>query len=110
MRSRNSTKMNGGTPNAVLAQVYFFNVNQGDSILVRLNSGELIVVDCNIPIQSVDDEPPVLQQLRKCSAETGEYDIEVLCLTHTDTDHYRGLTKVIDWVDANGGRIKNLIL
>ncbi len=84
------------------------NVGQGDSLSIRLQSGEIYIIDSNIQYGA---DPPVLTQLQKWVAESRrdgarKYDIDLLCLTHPDADHYRGMTRIIDWAYDHDGKIK----
>jgi len=67
-----------------------------------------MLVDCNKPTGS--DIPPVINYLNEFAERRGGiYDIDLLCLTHPDRDHYTGLVDVIDWVQRKGGSVKRLI-
>lgn len=92
-----------------LASVVFCDAGQGDSVGIRLSSGEVAVVDCNIPGDAVIQRPPILSYLDTWARERGTYDLDLLCITHPDHDHFHGMIQVIDWVESHGGRVKRIL-
>jgi beta-lactamase superfamily II metal-dependent hydrolase len=98
-------------PAPPIATLYVFNVGQGDSLLLHLvNTDEVLLVDSNVARGHTDREPPALRFLKQRAERTGKYDIDLLCLTHPDRDNYTGIADVLEWSEAHGGRVKNLIL
>lgn len=89
-----------------VATVCFFRVGHGDSAILELSSGEIIVIDAAFNTHSDDSEPPVIQYLE----ERGRKDVHLLVLTHPDSDHWNGVPRLIKWVKEKGGRIHNVIL
>jgi len=92
-----------------LATIRFFNVGQGDSILIELRNGQIILVDSNISRTGWSVEPPALDALRERFRAGSGANLDLLCLTHPDRDHYRGLDRIIDWVRENNGVIRRYI-
>jgi hypothetical protein len=68
-----------------------FKVDNGDMLLLRLESGRRVLVDINI--RSGDDIPDVLAQLRArlTRDSLGRLYVDAFALTHPDADHCRGL-------------------
>ena len=87
--------------------LHVFNVGQGDCILVEFDTNEIMLVDCNRPTQR--GIPPVLTHLQAHAEKRGSFDIDVLCLTHPDRDHYSGMLDILHWMRINGGIVRNLI-
>lgn len=77
-------------------EIHFLDVGHGDSILIRLPDDSVIMIDSNAPARSVP--PASLSVLERWAKERGRKDIviDLLCLTHFDQDHYRGMTNVLD--------------
>jgi hypothetical protein len=94
---------------SVLASIVFCNVGQGDSIAMRLSTGQIVVVDCNIPTDAREQRPPILAHLERWWEERGSSDIDLLCLTHPDYDHYHGMLQVIKTAEGRGGRIRRVL-
>src|ERR1051325_6771563 len=87
------------------AQVHFFDVGQGDSILIELPTDEIIIIDCHVSAESTDRKPPVLSYLQQNAKKRKKpYNIDLLCLTHPDRDHYRGMNDLLDWIYEQIGR------
>src|SRR3989338_8116486 len=68
-------------------QVIFFDIGQGDAALIRLATGEKILVDCG----------PDRKILSKLGRGLKFYDREIdyLIATHPDLDHYGGCVDVL---------------
>ncbi len=77
-------------------RLIFFNVGQGDSVLIRFDNGEKMLVDCGID--------------RKILIKLGKYlpfydrQIDYLLVTHPDADHYGGCAEVLKRYE-----VKNII-
>ncbi|MFZ0960050.1 MAG: MBL fold metallo-hydrolase [Terriglobia bacterium] len=81
-------------------RLIIFNVGQGDCILLELPGQGWGLVDCHFaPEQAV---PPVLAWLNRL----GIKDLEFICLSHPDYDHFKGMMTVIHHVHNNGGTVK----
>jgi len=98
-----------------LADLYVLNVGQGDSLVFHLATGEILIIDCNV--QDDFNTSVIKDCIEKIIPDTKNgFDIDLLCLTHPDIDHYRGMDSLIDWVKKNKGpkkirgQIKNLII
>ncbi len=89
-----------------IATVCSFRVGHGDSAILELSSGEMIVIDAAFNTHSNDSEPPVVRYLE----ERGRKDVHLLVLTHPDSDHWNGVPRLIEWVKEKGGSIQNVIL
>lgn len=80
----------GGSASGTL-EVYFFDVGQGDSELIRLPGGENILIDAGT--SSTEDE--LVGELRSLGAET----LDLVVATHPHADHIGGMAAVIDAFD-----------
>ena len=76
----------GGSASGTL-EVYFFDVGQGDSELIRLPGGENILIDAGT--SSTEDE--LVGELRSLGAET----LDLVVATHPHADHIGGMAAVI---------------
>ncbi len=81
----------GGSASGTL-EVYFFDVGQGDSELIRLPGGENILIDAGT--SSTEDE--LVDELRSLGAET----LDLVVATHPHADHIGGMAAVIDAFDV----------
>lgn len=81
----------GGSASGTL-EVYFFDVGQGDSELIRLPGGENILIDAGT--SSTEDE--LVGELRFLGAET----LDLVVATHPHADHIGGMAAVIDAFDV----------
>lgn len=75
------------------AELSFFPVDNGDMTLLTLESGKVILIDCNIRDITGDDPPPdVLKQLKERLKKdsNGRYFVDAFLLSHPDQDHCRG--------------------
>lgn len=81
----------GGSASGTL-EVYFFDVGQGDSELIRLPGGENILIDAGT--SSTEDE--LVGELRSLGAET----LDLVVATHPHADHIGGTAAVIDAFDV----------
>lgn len=95
--------------NQIQCALHVVDVGQGDTSIFQADTGEIIIIDCHVRGQFGKSKIKRLLEDLFLQRGTG-YDIELLCLTHRDIDHYRGMDALIDWIKENGGRIKNLIL
>lgn len=66
--------------------IAFLDVGQGNCAVVKLPTGEVIVVDCNIKEANVD----IVGFLRRCGIDK----IDVLVVTHPHADHMSGLEDI----------------
>lgn len=68
-------------------KIYFFDIGQGDSALIRFENGEKMLVDCG----------PDNKVLAKLGKALHFYDrtIDYLLVTHPDSDHYAGCIDVL---------------
>ena len=74
--------------------VYFLDVGQGDSILVVTPGGAQLLIDGGpSPLGAVRELGPRMP--------FGDRDLDMVVLTHTDEDHFRGLTEVVDRYAVN---------
>src|SRR6266446_1648681 len=64
----------------------------GESIVLRLPNGKWGVVDSYVPTLADPASSPAFSLLRK----RGVSALEFLCLTHPDTDHFRGMSHFLE--------------
>lgn len=74
-------------PNGYL-QVFFLNIGQGDSVLIRSPVGHNILIDGGPGSKVVEELSAILPFYEK--------HIDLLILTHPDQDHIEGLISVLD--------------
>ena len=84
------------TPDGFLApsfEVHFLDVGTGDSAIIDIGDREIVI-----------DGGDSARILRDYAAETGIINgpIELLVVTHADTDHWRGLTRLLGFDGAGG--------
>ncbi|MCX7062671.1 MAG: metallohydrolase [Gammaproteobacteria bacterium] len=75
------------------ANIAFLPVDNGDMVLLTLENGKRVLIDCNIRDVSGDDPPPdVIKQLkdRLLKDDKGRYYVDAFLLSHPDQDHCRG--------------------
>ena len=77
---------------------HFFNVGHGDCTVIEIDDTHLVVVDSCI--RREQSESPALTFLRKWYVDKGSANVDVLCLTHPDKDHYRGMADIIEFIDG----------
>ena len=93
-----------------LATIHVFNVGQGDTIAVELTAGDrLVVIDCNARSRSNPNGPAGLIGLLNKRSGGGRPDIDLLCLSHPDWDHARGMYEVVEHVLKQGGEIRHFL-
>ncbi|PKB72632.1 MAG: hypothetical protein BZY75_06000 [SAR202 cluster bacterium Io17-Chloro-G7] len=73
--------------------VYFFDVGQGDSVLIVTPEGKQILVDGGPGAESATSA--LARHLPK-----GDRSLDMVVLTHLDSDHSRGLLEVLDRYDV----------
>jgi competence protein ComEC len=73
--------------------VYFFDVGQGDSALILTPEGRQVLVDGGPNADSA------IQALSK-TIPSGDRSLDLVVLTHLDSDHSRGLLNVLDQYDV----------
>lgn len=71
-------------------EVHVIGANKGESIVVRLPSGSWGAVDCYT--SSLDKDSPTDEFLKS----RGATQLEFLCLTHPDEDHYKGMSVLVE--------------
>jgi beta-lactamase superfamily II metal-dependent hydrolase len=79
-------------------EIIVFDVGEGDSIAVEFPVGGEMkwgIIDCCQ--RSDDNEPSVLRFIRDNSIQ----ELEFVCLTHFHYDHYRGLSKVLQYFEEH---------
>lgn len=77
-------------------EIHIFGAAKGESIVLRLPSGEWGVVDCYAPSVKDDSTNPTLQFLLDRNVER----LAFVCLTHPHDDHYRGMTHLLNRFDV----------
>jgi beta-lactamase superfamily II metal-dependent hydrolase len=96
-------------------QVFLFNVGQGDHIMLRFPSGEYGIIDFHYSTNSAIPEPPILSYFKdlKATLPKNEFDkivISFFCISHTDSDHIKGVEETIRWFYDEGVFIKDFWL
>ena len=82
--------------NRSLMHIFFLNVGQGDSIILKSENNSKTVwsiIDCN----KVGDNNPVLNFVKDNKIE----EIQYVILSHPHTDHFSGLLELIDYCHQN---------
>jgi competence protein ComEC len=72
-------------------EVYFFDVGDGDSILLRSPSGKAILIDAGPAFESWDASWRILPALKNL----GIGHLDALILTHAETDHIGGAANIL---------------
>ncbi|MFC1582165.1 ComEC/Rec2 family competence protein [Planctomycetota bacterium] len=67
-------------------QCFFINTLNGDSTLLRLPDGKAVLIDGGYKGEG--------RHILKCLQALGISELEAVILTHSDADHYRGLTRI----------------
>jgi hypothetical protein len=80
------------------AKLEFFPVGNGDMTLLTLETGRMLLLDCNIRKKAVDESDStfnVLDALRQRlpTDDLGRPYLDVFILSHPDTDHCRGFSE-----------------
>ena len=75
-------------PEGEYLDIYFFDVGQGDSILLKAPSGSTMLIDAG-------DAEHVIK-LASCLKKTGVERIDALVATHPHTDHIGGMRRIIE--------------
>ncbi len=84
----NSTEQSAAfTPSSATANLYFFDVGQGDSTLIRLPSGATALIDAG-PKSAADTLVNNLEKL-------GIQKIDLLIATHPHADHIGGMQRIV---------------
>jgi beta-lactamase superfamily II metal-dependent hydrolase len=74
-------------------EIHYINVQQGQSTLIVGPDGTTILFDGGNVSKGTNEVVPYLQGQGITTAQSLDY----IVLSHRDTDHYRGLTEVIDY-------------
>ena len=79
-------------------EVSFIDVGQGDSIFIKCPSGKVILIDGGATLKNNSDmgEKVVVPFL----LDKGISKIDIIVMTHTDSDHAGGLTTIIEEMDV----------
>ena len=79
-------------------EIVMANVGQGDCTACQLRNGQIFLIDCNWPSVSRHRPPAIIAHLERFAKRRislgltdTPFDIELLCLSHPDRDHYLGL-------------------
>jgi beta-lactamase superfamily II metal-dependent hydrolase len=74
-------------------EIHYINVQQGQSNLIIGPNGTIILFDGGNEFKGTNEVVPYLQSLGITTTQTLDY----IIASHRDTDHYRGLTEVINY-------------
>lgn len=77
-----------------IVRVSFVDVGQGDSSLVDLPDGRLLMIDTG-----QGGRHPAVREVRRLLAARRRSQIDILVITHGHPDHYGGLANLLDEVD-----------
>ena len=76
-------------------EIHVFGAAKGESIVLRLPSGQWGVVDCYSGSLKDSSKNPVLKFL----TDRGVDHLAFLCMTHPHDDHYRGMSHLLErWI------------
>lgn len=86
--------------------VILFNVGQGDHSLFKLPNGAYGVIDCHFDKNQRQPESPALSYFKYLYESVDRNDealrkilkIDFLSISHTHTDHIRGMKELIEWL------------
>ena len=88
-----------------MAKIHIFNVGHGDSAAI-----EIIATDQLIVIDAAKFKVGAgLEALLSERRSNGKPNIDLLCLSHPDWDHARGMVKLIEYVLTNEGQVKRFV-
>ena len=73
-------------------RVYFLDVGQGDSCLIRFPAGESLLVDTGPPTPPRTAQPG---RLADSLLDLGVLRLDAVVVTHPETDHYGGLAELV---------------
>ncbi len=73
-------------------QIHYINVQQGQGVLIVGPNGTTVLFDAGYEFKGTDEVVPYLQGLGIPASQGLDY----IIASHRDTDHYRGLTEVIN--------------
>lgn len=83
------------------ANITFYPLGNADTSLIRLADSRLVLVDfANMrePSDKDDKRCDLPAELRRALAESGQKDFSVVCFTHLDADHVKGM-KDFFWLE-----------
>lgn len=96
-------------PNGVLTIVQL-DVGQGDAAFIHTPSGKNILIDVgegNHHENAHSKQYPAAFEVTQPFLQAhGIFDIDLLILTHPDSDHGGGMAELIDWLYEHGGSVK----
>ena len=92
LASTNTTTSQPTIPSSDLLQVYYFDVGQGDSILVIAPDGKTMLIDGG------EIDTGIVQYLQGMNIQR----IDVMVATHPNSDHIGGLVQVLEAIPWGG--------
>ena len=86
-------------------EIFLFNVGQGDHILLKFPGQEYGIIDFHFDLELNIVEPPSLSYFRELKNSLSKDDFEkisisFICMSHTDSDHIKGVSEVVDWFNT----------
>lgn len=99
-------------PKGVLTIVQL-DVGQGDGTFIHTPSGKVILIDCGEGTHKENQYsrqyPATMEVVIPFLKLHGIKDIDLLILTHPDSDHGGGMEELIRWIYKNGGKVHQMI-
>ncbi len=96
-------------PDGVLTIVQL-DVGQGDATFIHTPGGMNVLIDCGEGANPENDHsrqyPAAKFVVQPFLEMHGIFELDMLILTHPDSDHGGGMADLIDWLYANGGNVK----
>ena len=89
-----------------LLEVTFLDVGQGDCIFIKSPAGKNYLIDGGSTSVSSVGKYRILPFLKYKGAD----EIEAVIITHPDEDHVSGVLELLETGDAEGIRVKNIVL
>ncbi len=107
-----SLKKTDRFPDGVLTIVQL-DVGQGDATFIHTPGGYNILIDCSegsLPENSHSRQYAATKYVVMPFLEMHQiYDLDILILTHPDSDHGGGMADLIDWIYERGGKIHKVV-
>jgi len=107
-----SIKKTARFPDGLLTVVQL-DVGQGDGTFIHTPGGYNVLIDCgegDHPENEHSSQYPATKYVVRPFLEAHQiYDIDMIVLTHPDSDHGGGLADLIDWIYERGGSVGKVV-